>query len=284
MQIIHQISEMMNQAESFRREREIVGFVPTMGALHDGHLSLVRASKKTCSKTVVSIFVNPTQFEPNEDFNRYPRDFEKDAEELSAKGCDLIFTVTQDEMYPKGYQTWVDVEKLRQPLCGRFRPHHFRGVTTVVTKLFNIVRPHRAFFGWKDAQQALIIQRMVDDLNMGIEISIQPTIRDDEGLALSSRNQYLSPGEREIALLIPGAIQRAKEYFKKGGKNAKLLLNELYASFEGQKNTTVDYISLVRKSDLESVEEISKDTLLALAVRVGSTRLIDNHLFSENES
>jgi pantoate--beta-alanine ligase len=282
MQIVRSIPEMMEKAETLRAGGETIGFVPTMGALHEGHLDLVRASVASCSFTAVSIFVNPTQFGPGEDFERYPRDLKADSELLEAEGCDLIFTVEKQAMYPEGFQTWVDVENLTKPLCGRSRPGHFRGVTTVVSKLFNIVRPHRAYFGWKDAQQALVIKRMRDDLNFPVEITLVPTRRDPDGLAMSSRNQYLDPEERKIALKIPAAIDRARDFFENGGTEAKLLLCELNALFEGQPGTQVDYISLVRTSDLEEVEKINGDTMLAIAVRVGSTRLIDNHLFAED--
>jgi pantoate--beta-alanine ligase len=282
MQIVRSIPEMMEKAEILRAGGETIGFVPTMGALHEGHLDLVRASVASCSFTAVSIFVNPTQFGPGEDFERYPRDLEADSELLEAEGCDLIFTVGKQAMYPEGFQTWVDVENLTKPLCGRSRPGHFRGVTTVVSKLFNIVRPHRAYFGWKDAQQALVIKRMQDDLNFPVEITLVPTRRDPDGLAMSSRNQYLDPEERKIALKIPAAIDRARDFFENGGTEAKLLLCELNALFEGQPGIQVDYISLVRTSDLEEVEKINGDTMLAIAVRVGSTRLIDNHLFAED--
>jgi pantoate--beta-alanine ligase len=253
-----------------------------MGALHEGHLDLVRASCASCSFTTVSIFVNPTQFGPGEDFDRYPRDLEADAALLEREGCNLVFTVEKEAMYPEDFETWVDVEKLTKPLCGRTRPGHFRGVTTVVSKLFNIVRPHRAYFGWKDAQQALVIRRMVRDLNFPVEITLVPTRRDPDGLAMSSRNKYLSPEERKIASKIPAAIEWARDFFENGRTEAKLLLRELHALFEGQPGTRVDYIALVRTSDLGEVETIDEETMLALAVRVGSTRLIDNHLFAED--
>ncbi len=283
MQIIRSIPEMMRLSCSFRREGRTTGFVPTMGALHEGHLSLVRASVRECDATVVSIFVNPAQFGPEEDLEKYPRNLERDAALLADSGCRHVFTVKPEEMYPSGFRTWVDVEKLKNNLCGRSRPEHFRGVTTVVGKLFNIIRPDKAYFGWKDAQQVLIIKRMTEDLNLGIEISAMPTIRDSDGLAMSSRNRYLSPQERKKALLIPKAIDIAKEYFQKGGKSTKLLLDELNALFKGQEGVRVDYISLVDMEELDDAQEITGNTLLALAVKVGSSRLIDNHIFSEDE-
>lgn len=283
MRTISSIPEMRILSEKLRREGQCVGFVPTMGALHDGHLGLVRSCVQECTTTVVSIFVNPTQFGPGEDLDQYPRTPESDARLLEDQGCDILLILEKEQMYPKGFQSWVEVKLLTENLCGAHRPGHFKGVTTVVAKLFNIVRPHRAYFGWKDAQQLLIIRRMVEDLNFEIEISGLPTVRDQDGLALSSRNRYLTEEERENALLIPEAIHRAREYFQKGGRNAKLLLKELNALFEERTDTRVDYISLVRMDDLEDTDEITRETLLALAVKVGSTRLIDNHRFAEDE-
>lgn len=284
MQIIQCPEEMRKRSDQLRLEGHSIGFVPTMGALHNGHLSLVKASLKENTKTVTSIFVNPAQFGPNEDLERYPRDLDSDVKLLNEEGCDILFVSEKEQIYPEGFQTWVEVAELPQNLCGLSRPGHFKGVATVVAKLFNIVNPHQAYFGWKDAQQVLVIKKMVRDLNFSIKIKAKPTVRDSQGLALSSRNRYLSADEREIAKLIPLAIQRAKEYFQNGNKNAKLLINELVGLFDGQKNTEVEYISLVGISDLKAVDKITKDTLLALAVRVGATRLIDNHLFSEEES
>lgn len=284
MQRVNSIPEMMALSDALRREGRSIGLVPTMGALHEGHLSLVRTSVEACAITVATIFVNPTQFGPNEDFNHYPRTLETDAELLRSSNCDLLLTLEQDEMYPQSFETWVEVENLPNHLCGLDRPHHFRGVTTVVSKLLNIVKPHVAYFGWKDAQQALIIKRMVKDLNFGVDIRLMPTVRDKNGLALSSRNQYLTAAERKQALLIPGAIDRARDYFANGGRDAKLLANELRELFAERESVQVDYISLVRLSDLEEAETINPGTMLAMAVRVGNTRLIDNHVFTEDQS
>lgn len=284
MQIVHTIPEMMRLAESLCRNGETVGFVPTMGALHQGHLKLVEESLKACTTTAVSIFVNPAQFGPGEDLDRYPRDLEGDIALLEEVGCDVLFTVEKEAMYPGDFETWVEVENLPNHLCGLSRPGHFRGVTTVVTKLFNIVRPQQAFFGWKDAQQALVLRRMTEDLNFPIKIVLVPTERDSDGLALSSRNRYLTDAQRETAQAIPEALRRARDFFEKGHKEAKLLLYDLHDLFTGLPDTKVEYIALVRTSDLEPVREISKDTMLALAVRIGTTRLIDNLLFAEDES
>ncbi|MBU0753533.1 MAG: pantoate--beta-alanine ligase [Planctomycetes bacterium] len=284
MQTVHSIPEMSRLVEAVRCRGKTLGFVPTMGALHEGHLSLVKASVAACDITAVSIFVNPTQFGPGEDLDRYPRDLKGDAGLLEKAGCDFLFTLEKEAMYPQGFQTWVEVEHLPNHLCGISRPSHFRGVATVVTKLFNIVRPHQAFFGWKDAQQALVIRQMTRDLNFPIEIRLIPTIRDSDGLALSSRNRYLTPAQRKAAQTIPKALFKARDFFENGRREAKLLLAELHELFEGLPETQVEYISLVSTSDLEAVDEISKDTMLALAVRVGTTRLIDNYLFAKDES
>lgn len=282
MQVIHSIQEMWAFSDAIRQKGQSVGFVPTMGALHQGHLRLVEASTQACDVTVASIFVNPTQFGPGEDFDRYPRTFENDCAMLDDKGCSAVLTLNANEMYPEGFETWVDAEHLPNHLCGRSRPGHFRGVTTVVTKLFNIVKPHMAFFGWKDAQQALIIKKLVEDLNFDIEIKLVPTEREPDGLAMSSRNRYLSQEERKTALLIPKAIKIAREYFENGKTEAKLLKDMLYNLFEGRADTQVDYISLVNLRDLEEVNTITSETILAMAVKVGQTRLIDNHLFAED--
>ena len=282
MRILRKIQDMGALSESLRKEGVIIGFVPTMGALHEGHLSLVKTSVKECGFTVVSIFVNPTQFGPGEDFDRYPRREEEDATLLEQEGCNALLLLDKEAMYPPGFQTWVEVTELSKPLCGRSRPGHFRGVATVVTKLFNIVRPHRAYFGRKDAQQALLIRRMTRDLDFGIEVRVLPTVREANGLALSSRNRYLSREERAKALLVPQAIRAAAAYWQEGGRKASELLEQLYALFEGQEKVSVDYIELVDFSTLEPVSELSENTLLALAVRVGSTRLIDNFRFGED--
>ena len=282
MRILTDIQEMGGLSESLRREGVTIGFVPTMGALHEGHLSLVRAAAAECGFTVVSIFVNPTQFGPGEDFDRYPRQEKEDAALLEREGCGALLLLDEETMYPPGYQTWVEVTELSKPLCGRSRPGHFRGVATVVTKLFNIVRPHRAYFGRKDAQQAVLIRRMTRDLNFGIEIRVLPTVREADGLALSSRNRYLTREERADARLVPEAIRAAAAYWREGGRKATELLERLHALFDNRENVTVDYIELVDFSTLEPVSELSENTLLALAVRVGSTRLIDNFRFGED--
>jgi pantoate--beta-alanine ligase len=280
MKIVRSIPEMMKLSNAYRCEGKTLGFVPTMGALHEGHLSLVRAAGAENQVIVVSIFVNPTQFGPNDDFEKYPRDLESDATLLEECGCHVVLALDKVEMYPPGYRTYVETEDWPDRLCGASRPGHFRGVTTVVSKLFHIVHPHKAYFGWKDAQQVLVIKQMVKDLNFDLEVCARPTIRDKDGLALSSRNRYLTGEEKNKAVLIPKAIDKAKEYFQKGGRSAKILLGELFAHFDGVDHVAVDYISLVDIENLTDVKEISNTTMLALAVRVGTTRLIDNHLFT----
>ena len=223
MQVIERIKEMQEVSSKLRQEGKSIGFVPTMGALHEGHLSLVRMARKDNDIVVVSVFVNPTQFGPNEDFEKYPRDFEGDRKKLEKENVDIVFYPHADEMYPPNYKTYVEVEDITTRLCGAFRPGHFRGVTTVVTKLFNIVKPTRAYFGKKDYQQFKVIKRMVEDLNMDIEIIPGEIVREPDGLAMSSRNQYLSPEERKDALALYNSLQLAKELIQKGERDPKKL-------------------------------------------------------------
>ena len=275
---------MTGWASGTRSSEKTIGFVPTMGALHEGHLELVRASVKECDATVVSVFVNPTQFGPGEDLNSYPRDLERDKKLLSKAGSSVLFTTEANDMYNRGFETWVSLERLPDHLCGLDRPGHFRGVTTVVAKLFNIVTPHKAYFGWKDAQQAFIIKKMVRDLNFGIEIRVLPIVRDRDGLALSSRNAYLSKEERQKALLIPGAVKEALARYRAGERDGRKLLDDLRARFDEEDGVEADYISLVKTDDLEETLELGPETMLALAVRIGKTRLIDNCRFTEEIS
>ncbi len=284
MELITTISTMTGWASGTRSSEKTIGFVPTMGALHEGHLELVRASVKECDATVVSVFVNPTQFGPGEDLNSYPRDLERDKKLLSKAGSSVLFTTEANDMYNRGFETWVSLERLPDHLCGLDRPGHFRGVTTVVAKLFNIVTPHKAYFGWKDAQQAFIIKKMVRDLNFGIEIRVLPIVRDRDGLALSSRNAYLSKEERQKALLIPGAVKEALARYRAGERDGRKLLDDLRARFDEEDGVEADYISLVKTDDLEETLELGPETMLALAVRIGKTRLIDNCRFTEEIS
>ncbi len=277
MQVIERIKEMQEVSSKLRQEGKSIGFVPTMGALHEGHLSLVRMARKDNDIVVVSVFVNPTQFGPNEDFEKYPRDFEGDRKKLEKENVDIVFYPHADEMYPPNYKTYVEVEDITTRLCGAFRPGHFRGVTTVVTKLFNIVKPARAYFGKKDYQQYKVIKRMVEDLNMDIEIIPGEIVRDPDGLAMSSRNQYLSPEERKDALALYKSLQLAKELIQKGERDPKKIKEAMVKFIKGHKHVKkIDYVEIVDPEKLLPVDEIKDGTLIALAVWVGDTRLIDN--------
>lgn len=256
-----------------------IGFVPTMGALHEGHLSLVRVSKQENNITVVSIFVNPLQFGPSEDYNKYPRDIEGDMEKLEKEGTDILFLPEKEHIYPEGFSTTVEVQGLSNRLCGAFRPGHFRGVATVVTKLFNIVSPTRAYFGQKDYQQTLIIKRLVQDLDMDIEIVVCPTVRESDGLAMSSRNLYLNERERTAATVLYKALQAGYEAIKFGiieKEKIKGVMHEIVSS--EPLVTEVQYLSVYDPLDLEEPDVVKKPVLLAGAIKIGSTRLIDNIL------
>ncbi|GAB4454917.1 MAG: pantoate--beta-alanine ligase [Anaerolineales bacterium] len=253
-----------------------VGFVPTMGYLHEGHLSLIRRAREECRRVVVSIFVNPTQFGPNEDLARYPRDLERDLSLIEPLGVDVVWTPTAEEMYPKGYQTWVEVEAVTRPLEGAMRPGHFRGVTTVVAKLFNAVQPHKAYFGQKDAQQAAVIRRMTMDLNFPIEIVVCPTVREAGGLAMSSRNVYLSPEQRQAATVLFRALSAAKELYEAGERNAEKLRERMKEVLAAEPLAEVQYVSCADYDTLEELSEITGKALLSMAVFIGKTRLIDN--------
>jgi len=249
-----------------------------MGALHEGHLSLVRAARKSCDVVAVSIFVNPAQFGPNEDFARYPRTLERDQSLLEKEKVDLLFAPTTAEMYPPGTETVVTVEGLSSKLDGRSRPGHFRGVTTIVAKLFHIVEPHVAFFGQKDAAQVAIIRRMVRDLNLPVEIVACPIVREADGLAMSSRNVYLDPQQRQQALVLYRSLARVKEVASQGESNAGPLLAAARETIAAEKNLRLDYLEIVDPNSLDPVEEISRGALVAVAAFVGNTRLIDNIL------
>jgi len=259
-----------------------VGFVPTMGFLHEGHLSLVRRCRRENDVTVVSIYVNPAQFGPAEDLGRYPRDPRRDSALLRKEGADVLFMPGDADMYPSPYRTWVDVTGLGEGLCGRSRPGHFRGVATVVLKLFNLVRPHRAYFGQKDAQQALIIRQMVRDLDLPVKLRVLPIVRDADGLALSSRNVYLSLEERRAALALPRALQQARTLIEGGERNALAVRAAVAREIAAEPLLQVDYIAVVRLGDLGEADEIEPGKILvAAAVRAGKTRLIDNYLSGE---
>lgn len=278
IKLIDNIPEMQHFSESLRREGRIVGFVPTMGFLHEGHLSLIREAKKVSDVVIVSIFVNPTQFGPAEDYEQYPRDMTGDIEKVASTGGDIVFAPSVSEMYPADYLTYVNVERITDTLCGRSRPGHFRGVATVVTKLFNIVKPHKAFFGQKDYQQTVVIRRMVKDLNMDIEIVVCPTVREFDGLAMSSRNSYLNLQERKAATVLYKSLRSAEEMIKAGEKNASVIYDKIREIIAAEPLCSIDYINIVHPETLEDIKTITGKTVLALAVRIGSTRLIDNIL------
>lgn len=255
---------------------EPLGLVPTMGYLHEGHLSLVRAARVDCSSVVVSIFVNPTQFGPGEDLAAYPRDLERDLSLLHEEGVDLVWTPTPDLLYPPDYQTWVTVENVSRPLEGAQRPGHMRGVATVVSKLFNAVQPDKAYFGQKDAQQVQVIRQMVHDLNYPIEVVVCPTVREDDGLAMSSRNTYLNPDEREAATVLWRALNTAQAAFESGERRAGALREIMYGVIDEQPLARAQYASCAHPQTLEELQGPVERALLSMAVYIGETRLIDN--------
>lgn len=278
MEIIKRTPQMKSLARRLAAEGNRIGFVPTMGALHAGHLSLMQRARQMCDIVVVSIFINPIQFGPNEDLDRYPRDLAHDAELCMTRGVDYIFAPLIDDIYPEDFSTYVIVEGLSDRLCGSSREGHFRGVTTVVTKLFNIVKPQFAFFGRKDAQQSVIIKRMMEDLSMDTEIVVCPIVRDEDGLALSSRNAYLSPEERKAATVLHRALEKAQVLYGAGEREASTILKEIEEVVGTEPLVRIDYVSIVTARDLEPIQTLSDDqtVLIALAAYVGKTRLIDN--------
>jgi pantoate--beta-alanine ligase len=276
MLVFEKNDEIKNFVSELKKRGRSLGFVPTMGYLHEGHLALVREAKKTCQAVVVSIFVNPTQFGPQDDFERYPRDFERDLRMLEEEGVDAVFVPTVAEVYPKGYVTYVTLKGLTDCLCGRSRPGHFEGVATVVTKLFNIVRPDKAFFGQKDGQQVLVIRKMVEDLNMDPEIVTVPTVREPDGLAMSSRNFYLSRGERKAAPVLYKGLMTAQAAFEKGERNPEGLCKIVVDILAGEPLARIDYVEIRSIPNLDPVEIIDQPVLLATAVYFTKTRLIDN--------
>ena len=270
------IETMQRQARELRQTGEVLGFVPTMGYLHEGHLSLLDTARPKCDTLIMSVFVNPTQFGENEDFDEYPRDPERDAQLAEEHGVDILFHPGAEEMYPENYRTYLSVEQLSGKLCGRSRPNHFRGVTTIVAKLFNITQPDVAVFGQKDAQQAVIIQQMVRDLHFPVDIIVAPIIREEDGLAMSSRNTYLTAAERKQALTLFQGLQRAKKIVESGRANSNIIVEEIRALFHEQPDVEEDYISVVDLENLEPLETINRTALIAVAAHVGTTRLIDN--------
>jgi pantoate--beta-alanine ligase len=276
MQIFTNIDAMRGSSRALRRNGRRLGFVPTMGALHEGHLSLVRMAKAQSDVVAASIFVNPTQFAPNEDFAKYPRSFEGDCEMLERENVEVLFAPSVEEMYPRGAVTFVAVEELSAKLCGSSRPGHFRGVTTVVAKLFNIVEPNAAFFGQKDAAQVTIIRRMVQDLNFGLEIVACPIVREPDGLAMSSRNAYLDAGQRKSATVLHRSLLHVKQMFERGERDAAKLVAAGKEMLQAEPQVRLDYFQIVDPEILEPLTQIEKPALVAVAAFLGTTRLIDN--------
>jgi pantoate--beta-alanine ligase len=282
MKVIHTIQQVRQAVKLAQDAGKTVGLVPTMGALHAGHASLIEAAVKECDFVVVTIFVNPTQFGPDEDFDQYPRILDTDSAFCEERGADVIFAPSSHEMYPNELWTWVEVEKITEGLCGANRPSHFRGVATVCAKLFNIVQADIAYFGQKDAQQVAVIGRMVHDLNIPLKIKICPIVRQEDGLAMSSRNRYLSPQERTRALCLHEALTSCHESIKAGQRNTEALMDIMKTIIE-QKQGRIDYVSIVDAETLQPLETITAKALIALAVHIGQTRLIDNLLIDLNK-
>ena len=278
MEVAETIESIRNLVKAARSGGGKIGLVPTMGALHIGHISLIEAAVKTCDFVVVSIFVNPTQFGPGEDLEKYPRPLEDDLEVCRKAGVDAVFTPTPEQIYPVENLTWVNVEKLTEPLCGQFRPGHFRGVTTVCAKLFNIVAPDIAFFGQKDAQQTIVIKRMVADLNMSLEIVVCPTVREPDGLAVSSRNQYLTAEQRKDAAYIYKSLQKCRQMIDAGITDTQKIIAEMRDILQPASSIKIEYVSIVDAETLGNVDRIAGKVLAAVAVRIGPAQLIDNIL------
>ncbi len=280
MKILGTVQETKQEIRAWKKAGLSVGLVPTMGFLHEGHLSLIQRAKKENDKVVVSIFVNPTQFGKGEDLESYPRDLEKDAQLCEAEGVDLIFHPTPEEMYPTGFHTYVNVETLSETLCGKSRPTHFRGVCTVVSKLFHIAAPDRAYFGQKDAQQLAIVKRMVRDLDFDVEVIGCPIIRESDGLAKSSRNTYLNEEQRRAATVLHRALLYGETLLRQGQRDVTQLEREIRAQIEKEPLAQIDYVQIVDALSMQPVPKVEEEILVALAVRIGNTRLIDNLMFT----
>lgn len=282
MKIFTTVKDAQAFAEVQKKEGKRIGLVPTMGALHEGHLTLMKAAKQKCDIVIASVFVNPTQFGPNEDFDAYPRCFEDDCQKLERVGVDAVFHPEPSEMYPKGYCTYVNVEgDITHKLCGAQRPIHFRGVATVVTKLINITQADEAFFGQKDAQQVVVVRRFVDDLNMPVHINMVPIVREESGLARSSRNAYLSPEEKQAALVLSRSLKMAKTAYDGGETDAEALKAIVTKELQSEPMAVIDYVDLFSFPDLLPVQTVNEECLLAIAVRIGKTRLIDNVILGD---
>lgn len=282
MEIIRTISEMKSRSDTVRASEKTIGFVPTMGYLHEGHLSLARRSLACCDFTVASIFVNPTQFGENEDLSAYPTDIESDRRKLETLGVHALFFPDRAQMYPDGYKTYVNVEEITGGLCGKSRPALFRGVTTIVLKLFNIVRPHMAFFGEKDRQQLTVVKKMTNDLNLDVTVVGLPTVREPDGLAMSSRNVYLASEERRSARSLSRALETAKSLVLQGETSAEKIKQEMQAIIDREPHTRIDYISICDTETFIDTNKIVDKALIALAVHVGNARLIDNCIVEKN--
>ncbi len=280
MRILEEPSVVQGLCNSLRAASKTIGFVPTMGFLHEGHLSLMRRARAENDILVVSIFVNPTQFGPAEDFDSYPRDLRGDLQKVEAVGGDLLFAPSAESIYPLGHRTFVEVAEITEGLCGASRPGHFRGVATVVTKLFNLVRPHRAYFGQKDYQQTVVVRRLAGDLHLGLEIVVLPTVRESDGLAMSSRNARLTAEQRRAAPVLHRSLKHAEQLVWGGEQRAKVMVDEMRSMIEGESLARLDYLAVCDPETLRPVERIDGPTLVALAVRFGPTRLIDNILIA----
>jgi pantoate--beta-alanine ligase len=276
MKLIKTVKSIQGVSAKLRRRGKTIGFVPTMGALHEGHMSLIRAARKVCDIVVVSIFVNPTQFGPAEDYTTYPRALKTDAAMCRRAGADFLFCPAVKEMYPSGFQTFVQVEKLTQGLCGPFRPGHFRGVTTVVLKLFQIVQPHQAFFGQKDYQQSRVIRQMVQDLALPVRVIILPTVREADGLAMSSRNAHLNPEERRMASVLYRALKLGEKCSREGERSSETVRKYMLDLLNQEPSVRLEYLEIVNSEDFEATKVIAGPFLIAIAAWVGKTRLIDN--------
>jgi pantoate--beta-alanine ligase len=281
MDIIKSIIEMNLWVQQKHRQNKTIGFVPTMGFFHEGHLNLMRTAKQQCDLVVVSIYVNPTQFGPNEDFSKYPRDLDRDFRLAEEVGVETVFVPFDKKIYPEGYKTYVQVEELSGKLCGKSRPGHFRGVATIVTKLINIVQPDVLYLGQKDAQQAILLQKMVYDLNINTKVVVVPTIRESDGLAMSSRNKYLNPEERQQATVLHQSLQLAKSIISSGEKESDKIIDAMQDMIRKQPNAKIDYIAIVDPETLEDIPVIEKHVLIAVAVFIGKTRLIDNIIINQ---
>ena len=283
MKTLTRVAEMQTAAAGLRGAGKRLGFVPTMGALHEGHLALVRRAKQETDVTVVSLFVNPAQFGPSEDYLNYPRDFERDSELLRREGVDILFAPPVEEIYPAGFQTYATVEPVGAPLEGQFRPGHFRGVATVVLKLFNIVQPDRAYFGRKDGQQCTVVSRLVRDLNLPVEIVVCPIVREPDGLAMSSRNAYLNPDERQAARVLYQSLCRARELMQGGERRAQVIAGEIRRLIAQEPQARIDYVAVVDAETLQPVDQVRGRVLVPLAVWIGRARLLDNLLVEEKD-